>query len=184
MRILRFCILLLLWPHLALAQTPAPNSALRIEGRQPLIVTYLPRSPGAKIKHPQKLSLEVVVNNGQTPEFGPGTRSVPFVRMSPDAWKATLTRQSDRDIWLYLIFMVKDDASGQVDDNGGQYWDYAANPSGLAMQVSSYRGKSFENGISRARDMTKATAILADAVAGLSAPSVSIIVTFQSPGRR
>jgi thiol-disulfide isomerase/thioredoxin len=174
MRISRSALALLLFTlQSAVAQT---NSALKIDPSCPVTaagdeetreiqLAYDPTNPGALLRDPQKLVLEVGVNGKY---WGPdNTRAVPFVRNNDGLWRATLKHQNERDVWFYLMFEVKDEASAKIDDNHGQYWDAVAcnpgggrNSSGVEEQARSYTGFRFDNGIGRSLDYGKAIAVL------------------------
>jgi thiol-disulfide isomerase/thioredoxin len=138
-------------------------------GTRELHVTYFPQRASAKIKNPQQLVLEVGVNS---PWYRNNTLSIPFVRKDTNTWEAVL-KPEEKDFWLYMIFMAKDEGTGQVDDNGGRYWDVVfylddGRPhfQGIQEQARSYTGVGFDNGIARAKDFAKATAILEEYVNG------------------
>jgi thiol-disulfide isomerase/thioredoxin len=126
--------------------------------------TYYPQSPAAKIRDPHDLKLEVGVNGRF---WRDNTRTVPFVRGDDGTWQAALSHKNQDDVWFYLIFQVRDGASGAVDDNSGLYWDAVAcnsdgsqNESGVQSEAESYTGTRFDNGIGRQRDYGKAIAVL------------------------
>jgi thiol-disulfide isomerase/thioredoxin len=173
MRILRWSFLLL---YVAILPSSSAQSApLKIEplypvmpsgedaGTKELRVTYFPRSSLAKITDPLQLALKVGVNGRF---WRDNTRSVPFVRHDNGSWEATLLRP-ESDVWFYLVFAVKDDKTGVVDDNAGHYWDLlfydsdgTVNASSVQLQAESYAGVDFGNGIARKQDYSSATAIL------------------------
>jgi thiol-disulfide isomerase/thioredoxin len=144
---------------------PVSASAIADENTREVRVTYFPQAPGATIKSPQKLTLDVGING----QFWPNnTRAVPFIRKEDGTWQATLTR-NDKDFWTYLMFQVKDEAPDQVDDNGRKYWDVVTcytsgelNFNGLDDQAHSYTGYRFDNGMGRPQDYGKAVALLDD----------------------
>jgi thiol-disulfide isomerase/thioredoxin len=135
---------------------------------------YFPANPAAKITEPRKLVLEVGVNGRF---WRDNTRSAPFIRKDDGSWQATLPRRDEKDAWFYLIFAVKDEATAQVDDNGGQYWDAVScsangslNQAGMQALAASYTGYLFDNGIGRQKDYGKAVAALEDFVKTAGAP--------------
>ncbi|HXZ28653.1 MAG TPA: hypothetical protein VEG08_11725 [Terriglobales bacterium] len=72
----------------------------------------------------------------------------------------------------YAIFYVKDDQTGALDDNSGQYWDLVfCDPSGQKssggawFQAESYAGKSWPLHIQRKKDLDRSIAILETALA-------------------
>jgi len=184
--------LLFLVVPLAFSQQPALSHkpVLTIEPSCPVVipkdgdskemhVSYYPSNPAATIKDPQKLTLEVGVNGRS---WRDNTRSAPFVRRDDGSWQATLPRRDDKDAWFYLIFAVKDEATGQVDDNGGQYWDAVScnengspNQGGVQNLAASYTGYVFDNGIGRQEDYGKAVAALEDFVKTAGAPGYQVL---------
>ncbi len=180
MRALRFVPVVLFL--VALPRAFAQSPALKIEPPCPLVaspdgsgteelhITYFPQRPGAQIKNPEELILKVAINGLW---WRNNTRSVRFVHKAADVWEATLSRQEKKDIWLYLIFMVKDENTGQVDDNSGRYWDIIfcqenGQPHFQAIEAraKSYRGVQFDNGMARPVDFAQATTILEEYVNG------------------
>lgn len=157
---------------LAIAETPVvriepacPVAGTEDSGTREIRVTYNPQNSAATIKNPQHLELDAGIDG----EFQPNnTRSVPFARQDDGTWQATLAR-GEKDFWLYLIFQVKDSATGQIDDNQKNYWDVVLclpdgqrHFQGVEEQARSYTGYRFDNGIQRTQAYTKAVAILDD----------------------
>ncbi len=70
------------------------------------------------------------------PPKAPETHSVPFVRTTDGLWTAKLVRDA-KEFWVYLIMQVRDDATGEVDDNRGAYWDLVfCIPNGMPSSLS------------------------------------------------
>jgi thiol-disulfide isomerase/thioredoxin len=140
-----------------------PVSGTVDEDTKELRITYFPASPGAAIKSPQRPVLEVGVNG---PYWQDNAASAPFTRNASGTWQATLVR-GEKEHWVYLMFQVKDVATGQIDDHGRQYWDVVPcydsgerNSQGVAEQARSYTGYRFDNGMGREQDYANAVAIL------------------------
>ncbi|HVO80967.1 MAG TPA: redoxin domain-containing protein [Terriglobales bacterium] len=146
----------------ALRIDPACPVSGRKDAAKEIRVTYLPSDASATLKNPKQLTLDVGVNSALSHN---NTRSVPFTR-GDGSWQATLT-QGANEFWLYLIFQVRDAATGQIDNNSGQYWDVVfciANGKphfqGVQRQAQSYTGTRFKNGIARAKNYDMAIAVI------------------------
>jgi thiol-disulfide isomerase/thioredoxin len=126
-------------------------------------VVYDPHNPHASIKQPQALTLEVALDPSSSQI---DTLSIPFIRKESGMWEAVLARE-EKDEWLHVIFMVKDQKTAQVDDNSGNYWDLIfcfgndqLNSQAVSYQARSFEGIEFRNGIRRSQDLPKAKDVL------------------------
>jgi tetratricopeptide (TPR) repeat protein len=136
---------------------------------QQIRVSYFPSSSRAKLKDPQSLTLELVVNGAN---WADNTLIVPFTRKDSH-WEATVPGKP-----FYNIFYVKDEKAGQMDDNGGRYWEIEyCNPDGgltelgAMLLAESYAGEQWPVaggqwplGIKRKKDYATAVSILEAAI--------------------
>jgi thiol-disulfide isomerase/thioredoxin len=173
MRLLRLLFALI---TLAAPFSLAQSTVLQIEpacpvygaedyGSKEITLTYNTRNPSAILKTPQKPILDIVVNG---PFWANNTRTASFTAQPDGSWHATV-KHAKSDYWAYMIFQVRDQATGQIDHNSGHYWDLVfcnkeggSNVDGVDLQVESYTGTSFDNGMSRVPDFNRALAILDD----------------------
>src|SRR5262245_22717118 len=84
--------------------------SLNDPGTTKITITYTP-SAAEKIDASQKLTLEVGINGNFWPN---NTQSVALIRQADGTWKATLEREA-KELWLYLIFQVRNETSGKID---------------------------------------------------------------------
>lgn len=131
-------------------------------GTKEIVVSYDPRNPGATIKSPQRPVLNFAIN---TPYYHK-VATAPLARRDDGVWQATIS-PGERDLWLFLMFSVKDEAAGQLDDNSRQYWDVVSCLSngqlhfqGVEYRAASYTGVKFDNGMARPKDYAKAMSAL------------------------
>src|SRR5437899_9805646 len=86
----------------------APNATKELR------VLYFPAAKDAKLKDAQSLSLHV----GFTRSPSNSSATIPFSRKD-GFWEAIVPLEKFHP--FYTIFFVRDDKSGTVDDNGGQF---------------------------------------------------------------
>jgi thiol-disulfide isomerase/thioredoxin len=131
-----------------------------------LQITYFADQGGA-IKNPQSLTLRLVFNGRS---WRDNERTVAFQHGSDGSWQANVPLAFQ---WVYAIWYVRDEASGQRDDNDGRYWDLVfcdANgknlSDGIRYQSEGYAGSIFSDDIKRATDYDRAIAIIEQSEAG------------------
>src|ERR1700733_3062390 len=142
---------------------PCPIYGSEGHGSKQLAITYDPQSSAASLKNPTKPILDIVVNG---PYWADNTRSVDLVRQGDGSWQAVVSHKNN-DYWAYMMFQVRDQDTGKIDNNSGKYWDLVLyNPEGgpsfdgLHEQAQSYTGESFDNGMSRTPDFEHAISII------------------------
>ena len=130
-------------------------------GKQELEIDYYPSRPGAAIKDPRLLTLRLVFDNPYTTD---NDRTVAFERQNNGSWRAIVPLRWQK----YAIWYVRDDSTGQRDDNNGQYWDLVFCDGsgkrlneGIRDQAAGYAGATFSDDLKRPTDDERAIAILA-----------------------
>lgn len=173
-----FSALLLLNGIVSLAQTPAPDHppywAMAVDPACPvsgfegspvsnkeLRILYFPSAKRAMIKAPQQLTLQIAF---EAPNFPQNNEEVPFIQKS-DHWEAVVPLQGR--LATYVIWIVRDNATNAVDDNGGKDWDLVfcsptgqKSPGGSLNQARTYEGERWPFGIQRKKDYGRAAALL------------------------
>ena len=146
-------------PVAAFYDPPQPNVTRELR------VMYFPANKNAKLKDPQSLNLHIGFNR---PSQGGRTAAIPFARKE-DHWEATVPVAEFRA--MYAIFLIRDDKTGELDDNGGQFWDVVfcganggKDANSVMAQAQGYAGESWSATLRRARNYDKAIAILRTAM--------------------
>jgi thiol-disulfide isomerase/thioredoxin len=131
-----------------------------------LQIVYLPANLGA-IKNPQSLTLRLVFNGRS---WRDNDRTIPFQRKDDGSWQASVPLSFQ---WVYAIWYVRDEVSGQRDDNDGRYWDSVFCDikgkklgEGIRYQAQGYAGSIFSDDIKRATDYDRAIAVIEQSEAG------------------
>ena len=131
-----------------------------------LQIVYLPANLGA-IKNPQSLTLRLVFNGRS---WRDNDRTAAFQRRDDGSWQASVPLAFQ---WVYAIWYVRDEVSGQRDDNDGHYWDAVfcdANgkklSEGTRYQAEGYAGSIFSDDIKRATDYDRAISTIEQSEAG------------------
>ena len=129
-------------------------------GTKAIKFTY---TPSNFLKDSSKLTLEMGLNGRFWPN---NTDSLPLIRKGDGSWEGMFT-PDPKHLSLYMIFQVKDDATGKIDTHNGDYWDvvlcnstHGLHVQGVQMRADTYNGVSYENGISRKEDLGKAMSVL------------------------
>lgn len=140
-------------PACPVASPSAPNTTRELR------VLYFPQGRQSKLKNPESLMLYI----GYNYPGGKGS-SIPFARKD-DHWEAPIPIESVRP--YYAIFYVKDEKTGEVDDNGGKLWDMKfcdprgeRNATNIQLDAQSYSGASWGKNLHRPKDLNKAISIL------------------------
>lgn len=128
--------------------------------------TYVPGKDGA-IQDPQSLSLRLVFNGRS---WRNNDRTVAFQRRHDGGWQASVPLSFQ---WVYAIWYVRDEVSGQRDDNHGRYWDSVFCDvngknlgEGIRYQAKGYAGSIFSDDIKRATDYDRAISIIEQSETG------------------
>lgn len=172
------CTVFALTCRLECIAQPRPQTALSSEKPAPALIvapacpdpsdpqleiSYFPSSGEATIKNAQSLTLRLVFNNGFTPA---GNRTIAFQSQQSGVWKAVVPLVPPGQA-NYAIWYVRDDSTGQRDDNHGHYWDLVfcdaggkKLTSGVRNQAIGYQGTIFSDDIKRPPDYDRAIAIL------------------------
>jgi len=129
-------------------------------GKQDLEIDYYPSRSGAAIKDPHSLTLRLMFDNPDTED---NDRTVAFERQNNGSWRAIVPLAWHK----YAIWYVRDDGTGQRDDNNGQYWDLVFCDGtgkrlneGIRDQAAGYAGALFSDDLKRPTDYERAIAIL------------------------
>jgi hypothetical protein len=131
-----------------------------------LQIIYFPDQGGA-IQNSQSLTLRLVFNGRS---WSDNDRSVDFRHTDDGSWRVSVPLSSQ---WVYAIWYVRDEASGQRDDNHGRYWDSVfcngngkKLAEGIRYQAEGYAGSIFSDDIKRATDYDRAISIIEQSEAG------------------
>jgi len=125
-----------------------------------LQIVYLSANLGA-IKNPQSLTLRLVFNGRS---WRDNDRTAPFQRRDDGSWQASVPLASQ---WVYAIWYVRDELTGQRDDNRGRYWEVVfcddngkKLSQGIRYQAEGYAGSIFSDDIKRTADYDRAISIV------------------------
>jgi hypothetical protein len=131
-----------------------------------LQIAYLPANLGA-LKNAQSLTLRPVCNGRS---WRDNDRTVPLRRRDDGSWQASVPLASQ---WVYAIWYVRDEVTGQWDDDQGRYWDAVfcddngkRLTQGIGYQAEGYAGAIFSDDIKRATDYDRAISAIEQSEAG------------------
>jgi thiol-disulfide isomerase/thioredoxin/tetratricopeptide (TPR) repeat protein len=153
-------------PHPDMLVVPACPVGGSQQFTKNLQIVYLPANPGA-IKNPQSLTLRLVFNGSSWRDHD---RTAPFQRKDDGSWQASVPLAFQ---WVYAIWYVRDELTGQRDDNRGRYWDVVfcddkgkKLSQGIRYQAEGYAGSIFSDDIKRATDYDRAISAIEQSEAG------------------
>jgi thiol-disulfide isomerase/thioredoxin len=138
-------------------------------------IEYFPSRPGGAIRDPHSLTLRLAFDSPYTPDKD---RTIAFERQNDGRWKATVPVMQR----FYAIWYVRDETTGQRDDNHGQYWDlvFCAGDGrkldhGVLLQAQGYAGAIFSADIKRPTDYERAIEVLESSIDIADARSCNLI---------
>lgn len=146
-------------------EPPCPEWQMPTAAGQPMVaptitIRYDGRSPGARLKSSQAISLVLASAAFSRYELS----TIPMRRSEDGIWQATYILKKN-NVAAYAIFFFRDTA-GRIDNHGNQYWDIlncersAVSPYAVEMQASSYKGGLLAPGIQRPPDLARAIEIV------------------------
>src|SRR5262249_16681259 len=131
-----------------------------------LRVMYFPTASAAKLKDPHELTLHIGFNH---PFTNARAVTIPFTRKD-DRWEAVVPISEFAA--MYVLFFVKDDKTGELDDNAGNLWDVVfcdaegnKDANGIQAQAQGFTGASWSASLRRRKDYDRALSIISAGMA-------------------
>jgi tetratricopeptide (TPR) repeat protein len=147
-------------PHSDMLVVPTCPVSGSKEFANNLQIIYFP-GQGNAITNPQSLTLRLVFNGRS---WRDNDRTIGFERREDGSWRASVPLAFQ---WVYAIWYVRDDLSGQRDDNHGHYWDAVfcddngkKLSEGTRYKAEGYAGSIFSDDIKRTADYDRAISIV------------------------